>query len=86
MTERPELPVLLLHGEADHVVPLGASRGALRHLQEAGHEVELVTYPDVEHNRILRGDVVADDVVAWVTALAGAAPAARTAPAGSADS
>lgn len=72
VAERPGLPVLLLHGEADRVVPLSASRGALRHLREAGHDVTLVTLPDVDHVQVLRGEVVADEVVAWVRALAGA--------------
>lgn len=69
--ERPDLPVLLLHGEADDVVPPSATQDAVDALTAAGHDVAHRTYPDVDHIEIIRPGVAAPDVVAWVTGLEG---------------
>jgi phospholipase/carboxylesterase len=42
-------PVLLVHGEADPLVPVSASENAAKTLRAAGVEVELVTVPGLGH-------------------------------------
>lgn len=42
-------PLLLVHGEADAVVPVSASIDATTILREAGLAVALITEPEVEH-------------------------------------
>ena len=44
----PEL--VILHGEADKVVPVGPTLQAAEHLKGLGWQVELHTYPGVEHS------------------------------------
>jgi dipeptidyl aminopeptidase/acylaminoacyl peptidase len=65
--ERPDVPFLLVHGEEDHVVPRFFSDDLGAALAGAGHRVDVVTYPGVDHLEVIEPDVVTDDVVRWVT-------------------
>lgn len=64
--ERPALPVLLVHGEDDTVVPLRASLRTQETLAAAGHEVRSVVLPGVDHDGLLVPDVVGADLLAFV--------------------
>ena len=46
---RPPPPVLLVHGESDEVVPVGASRAAESALRAAGVPVEAYYAPRLAH-------------------------------------
>lgn len=59
---RPGLPVLVVHGEDDEVVPLPMGRSAARHLERSGAEVALRLHP-VGHQ--LTTDMLAD-VARWL--------------------
>ncbi len=47
-----DVPVLLLHGEADDIVPVSQSRAMHSLLRARGHHVRLRTYPGVSHGFI----------------------------------
>lgn len=63
--ERPELPILLVHGDADSVVPLSFTSGMAEALEAAGHPVTVEVVPG-DHNDIFLPEAVADLLVAWV--------------------
>lgn len=46
---QPAIPVLLLHGDADRLVPVGQSRRLAARRQELGLPTRLVVYPDAPH-------------------------------------
>ena len=48
-------PTLILHGEADTVVPVSESRRLLKMLQQYGVNAELVTWPESKHAFIVTG-------------------------------
>ena len=48
VAERPDLPVLLLHGEADDVIPPSTSEDFAAALEAAGHSVTLDVLPEPE--------------------------------------
>lgn len=64
--ERPDLPVLLLHGEADGVVPSEMSSLFAAALEDAGHPVELLLLPDENHDTIYKAAVAAEPVLDWL--------------------
>jgi acetyl esterase/lipase len=64
--ERRSLPVLLVHGDADDVVPVAMSRELAAALSAADHPVQLEVLPGVDHNRVYQVDVVAPVLVAWL--------------------
>ncbi|HMM93875.1 alpha/beta hydrolase [Phycicoccus sp.] len=66
---RPDLPVLLVHGDADDVVPPAQSRAFDLALRAAGHPTSLVVVPGAGHADAYSADVVGDLVAEWVTAL-----------------
>jgi acetyl esterase/lipase len=68
--ERRSLPFLLVHGEADDVVPVAMSRDAAAALRAAGHPVQVETLPGVDHLRVFQADVVGPVLLDWLeTAL-----------------
>jgi dipeptidyl aminopeptidase/acylaminoacyl peptidase len=46
---RIRIPILLVHGDADSIVPIEQSRLAQRVLKKAGKDVRLTTYKDEGH-------------------------------------
>jgi dipeptidyl aminopeptidase/acylaminoacyl peptidase len=70
LTERrPELPVLLLHGEDDRVVPLSATAAFAQALESGGHPTMVITVPDTDHQRIYTPEAVAAPILEWVAGL-----------------
>jgi phospholipase/carboxylesterase len=49
---RVKPPVLMLHGDADQLVPIAAANAVSDWLSQNGKEVQLVTYPGVPHTFI----------------------------------
>lgn len=66
---RPDLPVLLLHGEDDRVVPLSATTEFARVLEDQGHSTTVITVPDTDHQRIYSPDAVAAPILEWLAGL-----------------
>lgn len=67
--ERPELPVLLVHGDLDAVVPPAMSGRLHDQLRAGGHPVDLELLPGVDHLEVYDADVVGPTLVAWVRRL-----------------
>ncbi len=66
------VPQLVVHGEADDVVPMTLSRGYVEAAVAAGGDVELVTLPGCGHYEHLDpGSPAWATVVAWLAALVG---------------
>ena len=53
--DRVSTPVLLLHGEADHRVPIEQSEAYFVALKRLGKEVELVRFPGCAHSFLRTG-------------------------------
>lgn len=68
---RPEVPVLLLHGEADGVVPVQATRAFASALEAGGHDTTVEVLPGVDHQDVYTADVAGPRVTDWVQALPG---------------
>lgn len=64
--ERPEVPFLLVHGDADRVVPEDFTTSFADALTDAGHDVTLRILPGVDHSTVYGADVVGDLVQRWV--------------------
>jgi acetyl esterase/lipase len=68
--ERPSVPFLLVHGDADDVVPVAMAQDVAGILRDAGHPVTLEVLPGVDHLRVFRADVVGPVLLDWLeTAL-----------------
>jgi acetyl esterase/lipase len=67
---RPEVPVLLLHGEADDVVPVAFTSQFAQALDGAGHPTTAQVVPDADHETIYRADVAGERIAQWLLALA----------------
>ena len=68
-TEGPRLRVLLVHGDADTLVPVWFSRVFADAVRRSGRPVRLVVLPGAEHGDTYHGDRVTDLVVRWVRAM-----------------
>ncbi len=66
---RPEVPVLLLHGDADQVVPAQFSQDFAAALRAGGHPVTLSILPGVNHGEVYSASVAAAPVVQWLRSL-----------------
>jgi acetyl esterase/lipase len=64
--ERPELRALLLHGDADTLVPASLSRGLGRALQAGGHDVSVTVVPGATHGSIYGADVAGPLIASWI--------------------
>lgn len=67
--QRPEVPVLLLHGTLDRVVPVQASEDFAQALQDGGHEVRVETLADADHLDVYRVPFAGDLLADWVDDL-----------------
>jgi acetyl esterase/lipase len=65
---RPELPVLLAHGDADELVPLEISIEFADALQATGHTVRMETLPGADHTD-LYDPQIASLIVEWIDSL-----------------
>lgn len=66
---RPEVPVLLLHGESDEMVPLGFTEDFATALRDGGHDVTVEVLDGVDHAGAYAPQVSGDIVAEWVEAL-----------------
>jgi len=67
--QRPDVPVLLLHGDADEVVPTEFSTDFAAALRGGGHHVTVGILPGVDHGEVYWADVAAAPVVQWLSDL-----------------
>lgn len=65
-TARPEVAVLLVHGDADRVVGTRFTTDLADALVAAGHPTTVELLPGVGHNDVINPDVVGERVIAWV--------------------
>jgi acetyl esterase/lipase len=64
---RPELDVLLVHGDADRTVPPALSRDFATVLRDGGHDVTLSLLPDVDHMGVVVAAGVTGPVITrWI--------------------
>jgi acetyl esterase/lipase len=66
---RPEVPVLLLHGEDDDVVPTEFTSQFAEALQEGGHPTTVLVVPGADHQSIYQAGVAAERVARWLLDL-----------------
>lgn len=64
--ERPEVRVLLIHGDDDDLVPLSSSEDFAAALEEGGHRVELAVIEGETHGGVIEPVVVNDLIVAFL--------------------
>ncbi|HYF71897.1 MAG TPA: prolyl oligopeptidase family serine peptidase, partial [Nocardioides sp.] len=67
--ERPDVPVLLLHGEDDAVVPVDFTTQLADALEGAGHPTTVELVPGADHLRVFAADVAGEPVAAWLRQL-----------------
>ncbi len=66
---RPEVPVLLLHGDADELVAPQFSTDFADALRTGGHPVTLDVIPGVNHGQVYSAAVAAQPVADWLAGL-----------------
>lgn len=66
---RPEVPVLLLHGDADELVPAQFSTDFASALREGGHPTTLSILADVDHGEVYSPRAAAAPVSEWLADL-----------------
>jgi acetyl esterase/lipase len=79
---RPDVPVLLIHGAADEVVPVDFTWQFARALKSAGHPTTVDVVPGADHQGIYRADVAAGPVAHWLLTLAVTEARGPASPAG----
>jgi acetyl esterase/lipase len=67
--QRPDVPVLLLHGSADDTVPLSFTTQFAHALEDAGHPTTVQVVPKADHQSIYRADVAAERIAHWLLTL-----------------
>ena len=63
---RPDVDVLLMHGDADDVVPVSFTHQYADALEAAGHETRVEIVPDADHHAIYSANVVGPAIVDWI--------------------
>lgn len=66
---RPELPVLLIHGGADQLVPMSFTDDFAQALRVAGHDVTVTVVEGADHHTIYRPEMIGDVIIEWVSTL-----------------
>jgi acetyl esterase/lipase len=69
---RPDVPVLLLHGEADETVPVAFTDQFAEVLKDAGHPTTVQVVPRADHETIYQPDVAGERIAEWLVSLPGA--------------
>ncbi len=64
--ERPDLPVLLVHGRQDTTVPLSFTADFARSLEAGGHDVSTAYLDGVDHHSVYRADVAGPVIAEWL--------------------
>lgn len=70
--DRADVPVLLVHGAADELVPVSFTEQMEVALVAGGHEVQVEIVPDASHNDVFRSDVVGDILSDWLASAVAA--------------
>lgn len=65
----PDLPVLLLHGDADESVPASYSKDFAAALTRAGHPTTVRVLPGEDHDSIYAATVVGPQIADWLKTL-----------------
>lgn len=73
---RPGVPVLLVHGSADDVVPADFTSEFARALRRGGHPTTVELVPGADHHSIYGADVAGPLVARWLVSWSPPAPAA----------
>lgn len=63
---RPDVPVLLMHGEDDDMVAVDFTTQFADALEAAGHPTTVELVPDVDHLGIFAADVAVEPIAAWL--------------------
>jgi acetyl esterase/lipase len=66
---RPEVPALLLHGDADELVPATFSTDFAAALRAGGHQVALDVLPGVNHGEVYAASVAAAPLAQWLNGI-----------------
>jgi acetyl esterase/lipase len=66
---RSEIPVLLLHGDHDDLVPMSFTTGFARALEEGGHPTTVEVVEGADHHDIYQAAVAGATIVDWVADL-----------------
>jgi acetyl esterase/lipase len=66
---RPDVPVLLLHGDADRTVPVAFTRQFAQALKAAGHRTTVEVVPRADHQSIYTAEVSAERIAQWLQGL-----------------
>ena len=69
VAERPELPFLLVHGDADDNTPMWFTTAFAADLEAEGHPVTVETVAGADHIDVIRPPVVSAIIAGWVTDL-----------------
>jgi acetyl esterase/lipase len=67
--DRPELPVLLVHGTADDLVPLRFSEQFADALENGGHPVDLLILDGVDHHSVYSPENAGAAITDWLRRL-----------------
>ena len=66
---RPDVPVLLVHGEQDDVVPASFTADFAARLKEGGHQVTVQMVPRADHGTVFSSAVAGPIITRWLTQL-----------------
>jgi acetyl esterase/lipase len=66
---RPEVPVLLIHGDADDLVPISSTTAFGSALEEGGHPITVETVAGADHHQVYSADASGDLIAAWLKGL-----------------
>lgn len=69
---KTDIPILVIHGEADEQIPVAASALLLERLCGLGQVIERRTYPDMMHSQVIEPSF--DDMVTWMEARVAGEP------------
>jgi acetyl esterase/lipase len=67
--ERPRLPVLLVHGQADRLVAPEVTTRTAAALRSAGHPVRVVLLPGVNHGSVFQPQAALPVLLPWLATL-----------------
>jgi acetyl esterase/lipase len=67
---RSELPVLLLHGSSDQLVPISFTTDFAEALEAGGHQVTLIVPEKADHHSIYGPEVAGELLLEWIRNLA----------------
>lgn len=70
----PELPVLLLHGAVDRLVPVSFSQDFAAALETGGHDTTLTIIPRADHGEIILAEFSGEVIADWVGHLGAREP------------